>query len=65
MSNLFRNVPFLTSLEVSLFFWPAVVHPDDHYHWPSICSTRPITPDIRSQSSVSFANCFRPFFVIE
>jgi len=24
MSNLFRNVPFLTSLEVSLFLWLAV-----------------------------------------
>ncbi len=37
----------------------------DHYLWPSSRNTRPITPEIRSQSSVSFANCFRPLFVME
>lgn len=28
-------------------------------------STRPITPDILSQFSVSFASCFNPLLVIE
>src|SRR6266508_1600545 len=35
------------------------------YSWPSSLGTRPITPEIRSQFSVSSASCFRPLFVIE
>src|SRR5215472_546250 len=32
----------------------------DNYLWPSNRRTRPMTPEIRSQSSVSRASCFRP-----
>src|SRR5262249_17632088 len=38
----------------------------DHlYPWPSNFNSRPITPAIRSQFSVSSASCLRPLFVIE
>jgi hypothetical protein len=38
----------------------------DHlYPWPSSFNSRPITPAIRSQFSVSSASCLRPLFVIE
>ena len=35
------------------------------YPWPSNFNSRPITPAIGSQSSVSRAGCLRPLFVIE
>src|SRR5262249_2297710 len=38
--------------------------PRDHF-WPSRLNTRPITPEMRFQFSVSRANCFCPFFVME
>src|SRR5207253_1017473 len=37
----------------------------DHCLYPSSRSRRSITPEIRSQSSVSLASCFKPLFVIE
>ena len=44
---------------------PQFSQPADHDFSLANRSTRPITPEIRSQSSVSFASCFRPLFVIE
>jgi hypothetical protein len=44
---------------------PQSQKPADHDFWLGSRSTRPITPEISSQSSVSFASCFRPLFVIE
>ena len=35
------------------------------YPWPSSFNSRPITPAIRSQFSVSSVSCLRPLFVIE
>ena len=59
-------------LEVALFIAnratdprPQFPQPTDHDFSLANRSTRPITPEIRSQSSVSFASCFRPLFVIE
>ena len=36
-----------------------------HMGYLEICSMRPITPAMRSQSSVSAASCFRPAFEME
>ena len=41
-------------------------NPGEHdYFSPSRRRTRPMTPEIRSQFSVSIANCFSPRLVIE
>ena len=36
-----------------------------NHFWPSKRNTRPITPEICSQSAVSRASCFNPLLVIE